>query len=278
MENVRCGCGRAFRACSFWGAVGEEAFGGWDHVHAESLAELDRTIRPRTLPLHWMPWLRPRFAEGLSWYAAQLTRLYAAIARVSGAKTIIDTSKDPNFAWLLHHIPGCDVHIIHLVRDSRAVAYSRNKRLASSTEDQKFMDQLKPIDTAPRWLAWNLVFHTFPALHLPYMRLSYESVVANPQKALGRCSIFADDSLVLPPSQLIDGKVKLGGHHIFSGNPMRRRAGWLDIALDDEWQTMLSTRQFMQVTAITLPLLGLYGYRVVPAARRKLSQYEPGLR
>jgi Sulfotransferase family len=281
LNNVQCGCGRSFRSCSFWDAVGREAFGGWDRVDAEWLAEVDHTTNgPRTLPLHWIPSLCPDFTSRVKEYVSHLTRLYAAIARVSGATTIIDTSKDPNFASLLTYMPSSDVRIIHLVRDSRAVAYSwtRNKQLSSPIGDQKFMERFKPLDTAPRWLAWNAAFHIFAARRAPYMRVSYESFVETPRDILCRFSLFADESLVLSTSQLTDKKVKLGRHHIFSGNPMSDRTGWLEIGLDDEWQTMLPTRQFAQVTAITLPLLRLYGYPIVPAARRSLMDPRPRLR
>ncbi len=281
LDNVRCGCGQSFRSCSFWNAVGEEAFGGWDRVDAEWLAEVDRaTNGPRTLPLHRMPSLYPDFTARVDGYVSHLTRLYAAIACVSGAKAIVDTSKDPNFASLLARMPNSDVRIVHLVRDSRAVAYSwtRNRRLASPIGDQQFMDRYRPLDTAPRWLAWNAAFHMSTMRRAPYARVSYESFVATPRDTLRRLSLFAGESLVLPASQLTANVVKLGKHHIFSGNPMSDNTGWIDIGLDDEWQTMLPTRQFAQVTAITLPLLRLYGYPIVPAARRNLVDPRQGLR
>jgi hypothetical protein len=272
LDNVQCGCGRPFRSCSFWDAVGEEAFGGWEEVDAEWLAEVDQTTNgPRTLPRHWMPSLFPDFTSRVEQYVSHLTRLYTAIARVSGARMIVDTSKDPNFASLLTRMQGSDVRIAHLVRDSRAVAYSwtRSKRLSSPIGSQRFMVRFEPLDTAPRWLAWNAAFHAFTA-RAPYMRVSYEDFVADPREALQRLSLFAGESLVLPASHLADKEVKLGTHHIFSGNPMTDSTGWLKIDLDDEWQTMLPTRQFAQVTAITLPLLRAYGYPILPSARRSL--------
>jgi hypothetical protein len=280
LDNVRCGCGQPFRSCSFWGAVGAEAFGGWERVDAERLAEVDDTTNgPRTLPLHWMPSLRAGFTEAVAYYVSHLTRLYAAIARVAEVGTIVDTSKDPNFASLLTYMSGVDVRILHLVRDSRAVAHSwtRSKRLASPIGDQTFMDRFRPLDTAPRWLIWNMAFHMFAARRLPYARITYESFVSAPRDTLQRLSAFAGESLELPTSQLEDHRVKLAGHHIFSGNPMSDNTGWLEIGLDDEWQTALPARAFAQVTAITLPLLGLYGYPIVPAARRGLLHPRPGL-
>lgn len=269
LHNVQCGCGQPFRSCSFWGAIGEEAFGGWDRVNTERLVELERTTNQlRTLPFHRLPALRPGFATAIGEYASSLAKLYSAIACVSGAKTIIETSKDPNFASLLTHISGNDVRIIHLVRDSRAVAYSwtRTKRMSSPIGKEKFMPRFSPVETATRWLASNAAFHALVTKRAPYLRVSYESFIANPRDTLRELSVFADESLILPLSQLTDNKVNLGDHHIFSGNPMRANTGWMEMHLDDQWQKMLRALPFAEVTAITWPLLRLYGYPLVPGS------------
>jgi hypothetical protein len=240
-------------------------------VSAETIAELDRvTVRLRTLPYHVLPPLRPSFASAVSEYVSMLTRLYGGIAEVSGARTIIDTSKEPNFALLLTRMPGYDVRIAHLVRDSRAVAYSwtRQKPMPSPIGTETNMPTFRPIDVATRWLVWNTALRALGARQSRYLRISYESFVARPSVALEQLSAFAEEPLALPTSQLTANKVTLGGHHMFSGNPMRARTGQLEMRLDDEWQTHLSGPQFAKVTAITWPQLCLYGYPLLPAARR----------
>jgi hypothetical protein len=271
LDNAECGCGAPFRSCPFWSAVGDEAFGGWNRVDAERLTdEVERvTNLPRALPFYRTPWLRPGLSDALRDYTARLAALYTAISRVSGAKMIIDISKDPAFACLLMRIPHSDVRIVHLVRDSRAVAYSwtRRRRQPSPIGGQQFMDQLSPSYTAINWLAWNAAFHALSAGRSPYLKLTYESFVADPRAVLHKLSAFAAEALVPSDSQLTDTEVKLGDHHIFSGNPMRTTTGWLPVRLDNEWQTQLSTAQLTKVTALTWPLLRLYGYPIVPAAR-----------
>jgi hypothetical protein len=282
LDNVECGCGAPFRSCPFWGAVGDEAFGGWSRVDAKRLTEVDHiTNLLATLPFYWIPWLRPALADMIDDYAAHLSALYAAIFRVSRAKTIIEISKDPTFACLLMRMPHSDLRILHLVRDSRAVAFSwtRRRREPSPIGGQQFMGQFSPIHTAKSWVTWNAAFNALSAAHSPYLKLTYESFVADPRRAMHKLSAFANEALVPPDSQLTDTEVKLGDHHIFSGNPMRATTGWLPIRLDDEWQTQLSTAQLAKVTAITWPLLRLYGYPIVPAARSaagaKVSRSKP---
>jgi hypothetical protein len=269
-HDVQCGCGQPFRSCPFWSAVGDAAFGGWDHVDTDRLVEADHIInRLRALPLHWLPWIRPRFAAAINDYASWLTRLYGAIALVSGARTVVETSKEPNFASLLTRIPGNDVRIIHLVRDSRAVAYSwtRQKRMPSPIGDQQFMQRFGPGEAATRWLISNVAFHALAKRSAPYLRISYEDFVGNTRAVLGEISTFAVEQLVPPSTSLERGRVKLGGHHIFSGNPMRATTGWLEMRVDDAWQTALPANQFAEVTAITWPLLRVYGYALIPSAR-----------
>jgi hypothetical protein len=268
LNNVGCGCGQPFLSCPFWSAVGDEAFGGWDRVDARRLTEADRiTNLPRALPFYWMKLLQPRLSDRFKEYVAHLAALYSAIARVSGANLIVETSKEPTFAGLLMRTPGCDVRILHLVRDSRAVAYSwtRRKRLSSPIGEQQFMGQFNPANTAAMWMIRNAAFHLLSAACSSYHRLTYESFVADPRGVLQELSAFSDERLVPSDAQLTDTEVKLGNHHIFSGNPMRTTTGWLPIRPDNEWRTQLATAEFAKTTAITWPLLRLYGY---PTARR----------
>jgi hypothetical protein len=65
--------------------------------------------------------------------------------------------------------------------------------------------------------------------------------------------------------------MKLGGHHIFSGNPTRITTGWVQLGLENERQTMLPAAQLARVTALTWPPLRLCGYPVIPAARTAAS-------
>lgn len=276
-ENVRCGCGVAFRDCPFWSAVGQEAFGGWENVDAQELSEIDRRLNMLVaLPLYLAPRMPARMAEAVERYTAVLASLYRAVACVSGARTIVETSKAPTFACLLARVADSDLRVVHLVRDSRAVAYSwtRRRALSSPIDGQAFMPEFRPSDTALRWLAWNCGFHAIAATSTPCLKLGYESFVADPAAALRRLSSFTQESLLLDASRMTDGKVQLDEHHIFSGNPMRTSKGWLAIRLDSEWQRGLSVAQLAKITAITWPLLRRYGYPLL-VARAREDAHEP---
>jgi hypothetical protein len=273
LNNVECGCGERFLACPFWSAVGDTAFGGWDQVDAERLAEIDRVVTlPRSLPAHWARRLRPRVGAMIKTYAEHFEPLYLAIKKVSGAKVVVDQSRDPAIALLLTtEIPALDTRIVHLIRDSRAVAHSwtQPQRLPIPIGRQEFMDQYSSLRTAAEW--WFATGTYFAAMSRKpyYVKLRYEDLVARPRAALQNLSDFTGEDLVLPDSHLHDGKVMLGGHHIFSGNPMRTTGGWVPLRLDVRWQREMTNTDFATVTAITLPLLAACGYPIIPDARRR---------
>lgn len=269
-DDVQCGCGRPFSLCPFWDAVGKEAFGGWSRLSSGYLAALDRAAAwPYTVSAYLATQLPPRVVNPINDYVTSLAALYEAISRVSGANTIIDTSKTPGFAGLLLRMPARDVRVVHLVRDSRAVAYSwsRVKRLPSPLPgprgEEHFMARSRGVAIlATKWLGLNTAFHLISRGRVSYLRLRYEDFVADPRETLRTLSAFSDEELALPSSQLTDDGITLGEHHIFSGNPMREQTGWVQIRLDDEWRNMMSESQFHQVTGITWPLLHRYGYSV----------------
>lgn len=263
VENVECGCGTAFRDCAFWGAVGERAFGGWDAVDTERLLEADRLAsRYRTLPRQPAPGHRRALAASSRFYVGWLRQLFDAIAAVSGAEMIVETSKDPWFAGLLTRMRERDVRIVHLVRDSRAVAYSwtRNKQAPGPVGQQNYMPKFRPFDAALRWSICNSSFHLLSRTASAYTRIGYEEFVRDPHGTLRQLEAATGDPVDLPTGELTDSSVLLTDHHIFSGNPMRNRTGWLEMRLDDEWRSRLPADQMRKVTAVTWPLLSLYGY------------------
>ena len=61
--------------------------------------------------------------------------LYSSIMARTGCSVIVDSSKFASYGHLLASNPAFDVRVIHLVRDSRAVAHSwqRRKRRTQAT-------------------------------------------------------------------------------------------------------------------------------------------------
>lgn len=272
LENQLCGCGSPFRECPFWRAVGEEAFGGWDALDADDLVALDRALdRHRYIPLLVTPWLSRKFERRLACYVEILGQLYGAIDRVTRGACIVDSTKDPPFAFLLRRVPGLDLRIVHLVRDSRGVAFSWTKqvRKPEDVEVKRFMNTYHPAEMGLRWLAYNVCFHLLGRLGIPRMMTRYEELVTAPRQELQRVAALLGDEVSSESFGFLNGQsVELGIHHTISGNPMRFQRGTIALTVDEEWKTRLNPVHRRLVSIFTFPLLLRYGY-LRPARSRQ---------
>jgi hypothetical protein len=263
IEGQLCGCGTPVPECDFWGRVGKTAFGGWDQIDAHEMVALQRRVdRNRFIPAMVAPRLRPAASADLDRYTEVLSKLYRAIGEAAGARVVIDASKHASTAFLLRKVPGIDLRVVHLVRDSRGVAYSWTKEVKKPevTGDDAFMPVYSPSSSGRQWLAYNLLFDALGILD-DTMVLRYEALMAQPRAGLERILAYAGEP-VTPESFtfLGDGSVELGCDHTVAGNPMRFRQGRLDLRLDQAWTTKLPARDRKVVTAITWPLQLRYGY------------------
>lgn len=262
IDGQLCGCGTPVPECDFWSRVGKTAFGGWDQIDPHEMLALQKRVdRNRYIPSMVAPKLRPGAQADLDRYTDVLSKLYRAIGEVSGARVVIDASKHASTAFLLRRVPGIDLRVVHLVRDSRGVAYSWTKEVKKpevTGGDDAFMPQYSPSSSGRQWVAYNLMFDALGVIDKT-MLLRYEALMANPREGLERILAHAGE-----PSTtfdfLGDGWVDLGCDHTVAGNPMRFHQGRLDLRLDQAWTTKLPERDRKVVTAITWPLQLRYGY------------------
>lgn len=264
--DERCGCGASFSSCPVWGRVGERAFGGWDSVDGEAMADLQREVdRNRFIPAMISPGLRPAYRESLGRYQAILEGVYGAIrdgATTGGGGVVVDSSKHASSAFLLRRVPGIDLRVVHLVRDSRGVAYSWTKQVRKpEAAGEAFMPTHSPARSSARWLSYNLLFDVLRGTGVPTLLLRYESLVADPAAALARVVAHAGEAVPEGGfSFLGDGAVQVAPDHTVSGNPMRFQQGAIRLRLDEAWRTGLPKRQRTVVGAMTWPLQMRYGY------------------
>lgn len=263
-ENLLCGCGEPFRECPVWSEVGRRAYGGWDNVDPDEVLTLVRSVdRHALLPLLLKPGLWPPFARKVQRYAEILAPLFQSIADVAGGATIIDSSKAPSTAFLLRHVPGVQLSLVHLVRDSRGVAYSWTKKVArpDAPGREMYMHRYHPPRIAFRWMTRNMMMEMLGRMGIPEVRVRYETLIREPREELGR--LLQGLGTPFRPGDLSfvsDGKVTLHPNHTVMGNPMRMEQGVVQLRLDEQWRTALGRRQRGMVTAMTKPLLRRYGY------------------
>ncbi len=262
-ENQRCGCGSPVLECAFWTAVGERAFGGWDRIALDEVlalrADVDRLPR---MPLLAVPRMSAAFEIRLSRYGEYLGRVFSAISDESGESVVIDSSMSPPHGMVLRSIASIDLHLVHLVRDARGVAYSSGKVV----ERPEVTERIDHMPTYPAWAAgarWtgaNLTYETL-ARRMPSLRVAYEDFVRHPDDTMRSVAALMD--IALAPDALAflgEGSIELTSSHTVAGNPMRFQNGTLPLRLDEAWRRGMRPLDRRLVTAIAWPLQRRYRY------------------
>ena len=257
--NERCGCGEPFHGCPFWNRVGDLAFGGWDRLEIDRVITLQQRVdRTRFIPLMAVP-ISPRYVRRRRAYARILGRLYSAIAEAADADVVVDSSKHASTAFLLRDVPEVAPRFIHLVRDSRGVAHSMQKRVRRPevTDREALMHHQGAVRAAATWMVVNSLFHLLRLTGAAVRRVRYEDVVTDPAAATA-----ALHGAPITEASFIDGsRITVGVDHTVAGNPMRFTHGEITVRRDDGWRTAMTPRNRRLVTALTAPLLAAYGYR-----------------
>ncbi len=261
-----CGCGQPTAKCEFWAEVGRKAFGGWDAVDLTEVLKLKNSIdRTQYIPLLLVPWFFPSFHRRLQQYTEFLTRLYRAVAEVSGARVIVDSSKHPATLYLLRHARGIDLRVALLVRDPRGVAYSWSKtdvRLHDSGDKVRYMPTWGARLAGRRWLTVNAMVAALRWLGVPVIRVRYEDLVEHPLRELERVEALVGEQLPAGGPEFLHGReVELAPTHIVSGNPIRFNTGRVALRQDTAWRQALPVSNRRIVEAVTWPLRRRYGYR-----------------
>ncbi|WP_104105707.1 sulfotransferase [Nocardioides sp. 616] len=260
-EDQLCACERPFHQCPFWSEVGRLAFGGWEQVEVDRIAELksqvDRQRRlPRTVRRRPDAATRAAIDEYAGWFRA----VYAAAQQVSGARILVDSSKEIPTAVTLSHLEDLDLRVLHIVRDARGVAHSWAKVVARPEADGEPMPRFSPARSTALWMSGNLTVQGLAWRGVPVTRLRYEDLVASPAQAVAG----AWDALGLPGRpglpMVDDHSIELHPSHSVAGNPMRFRTGITELRADDAWRTQMSRSDRAVVTAIAWPLLKRFGY------------------
>lgn len=261
-----CSCGESLHSCSFWENVGDTGFGGWDQVDLARWEELRTKIcRQRFLP--WVVLGRRHQGrwDALDAYRDVLASLYRGIARATGSRVIVDSSKEPIYSAVVDSLPGVNVKQVHLIRDSRGVANSLQKKVRRPEFRDRvdYMASHGITRTSLFWALQNLKARAW-ARSVDSILVRYEDVVRSPEEQLCRIVhlVHSGDRLSehVDRDRILRSLVELPAIHSVSGNPMRFQSGALDLALDDGWKQDLGSVQKAWITALTWPLLRWHGY------------------
>jgi hypothetical protein len=262
--NELCGCGLTFDECPFWTAVGQEAFGGWENIDVNEVLVLESAVlRHRNVPLLLMGKLAPEHERKVKRYAELPASLYRAIQKVSGAEVVVDSTKNPPYAYFLRaaQASGLRLRVLHLVRDSRGAAHSWAKRMARPeiTNGDAFFQEFSPLKAGVRWMECNLAFEALRRLRVPTVGMRYEALAADPRGELERMFAEMGEAGEHDLSAVGDS-VEVSGQHSVRGNPMRFAHGRQKVRTDEAWRTGMAAKTRSIVVLVTWPLLLRYGY------------------
>lgn len=256
-ENTRpggrlCACRRPLPECPFWAPVLDQL-----SLCRELGSEFLEQVNRRTFQF------RPSRADRLV-FGQTMAELYQVTARQSQAKVVVDSSKKAFHPGLLGQIEGVEPYAIHLVRDPRAVEFSKTKRRKSPRSLRWHLNPHNPLALLVRSLDWgfkNAACEWVLRRHLPgrWLRVRYEDFVRNPESVLQQIAQLVAEPV--PVELGPDHTLRLGQHHMVSGSlGPRTTQGSLSIRGDHSWKERLPAWRRALVSALLWPLLLRYGY------------------
>ena len=291
-EGGRCSCGVAVVDCPVWSEVLQRVFAG-GMVNPERMVELRNRFWSIHLPLMAVPALRRRGLAKLEEYPRVLERLYHSIAETTDARLIVDSSKEPHYSYILREATDLDVYFLHLVRDPRAVGSSwlRARPELGFGEDTELArlgpqrpsgyhhaERRSPLQTSAYYDVSNVASEMLWKSDERYAFLRYEDFVERPTEALESISEFVGVDLDVGSVLDANNSFERPSLHSAWGNPNRFEQGRTVLESDDAWTTRLSKPNRAVITALTIPLMARYGYRIEASRKPSVPRGRPAAR
>jgi hypothetical protein len=185
------------------------------------------------------------------------------VLEVSGEDVVVDASKHASTALVLAAAAGIDLTVLHVVRDSPAVAYAWTKRVQRPEAAQgEYMASWTPLQTAVHWTSQNTLLGRVTRAGTPTRLVRYEDFVQDPRETLAGVLRFLGRDPDAPGALgFVDGRrLTLAPSHTVAGNPMRFSSGGLEVVADEAWRTAFPRSRQRTVAARTRPRRSRYGY------------------
>ncbi len=264
LDNRLCGCGIHLRKCNFWSKVFDQGFGGIKNIDARQITEIIEKLKisyySRLAPIKFLPFGEKYF----KFHALSLTeveKLFLSIQEVTNCKVIVDTTKSPLWGYLLSLMDNLDVYVIHLIRDPRGIAYSRQKKIIQPDKEKTiYLERFNSFNSSLKWNVRNLLSeYLWKKNKDKYLMVKYEDFAKKPKMVISTILDFISESDVSTPF-VSRNEVELSINHSAWGNPSRFKTGKIELKSDEEWKNKLNIFDKLVSTACTFPLLLKYGY------------------
>ena len=238
MWEWHCSCGKPVLQCDFWSRVLRGA------VEAHFETKITWPYKFLTTPLAS---LSPRTScRSLTSYVhtpenAQTTdflkNIYETISGTYHKKFIVDSSKDAMQALAVYECKEIDAKFIWLIRDLRAVTFSKLKRWQVNKRSDKGAYETMLDSYAYKKLC-KAVLSCMEKQDT--LKLHYEAVADDPQKALDKiCSSFGLKKFTAPEF------MELTNDHTIAGTPGRFESK--PIAADNSWRSFYEDKKLLSV-------------------------------
>lgn len=265
-SDGQCACGSPVQECSIWGTVladgarlesplplsdyRQSSVPFWG-VAPSDAQRLQKQLRARKLS-----------ASDTTQYADLRWQVYQSVARVTGARVIVDTSKHVADASALAARADRDRHVtlLHMVRDPRAVGYSAKKR---RNDRGSWSGVLGALRVALWWGKRNLAADRLASRWPVHRtrRLRYEDFAAAPDLTAEGLSEWVTGEGA-DVAFIDEGTLKTAANHQVSGGYVRSEVSNVEIRPDLAWRSELPTAERWVIAAAAWPLMRQYGYQL----------------
>ena len=268
VSNFRCGCGLPVQECPTWHAILEAADQDLEGTGIPPIASarIDLAQHEVVRWPHLLRLLRARPStrsrwEALDRYTTASSAVYRAIAHITGARVVVDSSRLPIEPVALGLVPRVEVRVAQVIRDPRAVVYSwKRSKATTDRDDVEYMPKFSAAFSTTSWLARNLVVELIGRRRAVEV-VQYDEIARDPAGVLRKLAAFVGE----PAGELeflTSESATIAPTHSVGGNPVRMTSGAITITPDEEWRGDISPRDRAVGTAIALPLLHRYGLPV----------------
>ena len=266
LNNSLCGCGVPLRMCDFWKKVFDNNFGGINNIDAKKVTKIIEKLKlshySRFAPIKLLPFGEKYFkSNALS--LTEVEKLFLSIQDVTDCKVIVDTTKSPLWGYLLSLMDNLDVYVVHLIRDPRGIAYSRQKKMVQPDKEKTiYTEQFNSFDSSIKWNFRNVTSeYLWREKKEKYLMVRYEDFAREPKAIVNKILNFVSESNISTPF-VSENEVQLSINHSTWGNPSRFKTGKVELKADNEWKSKLNIFDKAVSTICTFPLLLRYGYEI----------------
>ncbi|HEX2267747.1 MAG TPA: hypothetical protein VHI97_06050 [Actinomycetota bacterium] len=248
--NRPCGCETPLRECPFWSTVMNDIAERLPSFDVQRMVRLQRRVDPGWRLPNLRSVLSGNAYEGAH-YREAFGQLCRSIEAVSGCSVVVDSSKVASHGFILNSISTVRTYPIHLIRDSRATAFSL-RRSRFSPSHGKDLERRNLLRAALAWSVANVEVGRLRRANPDYRMLLYDDLVNQP----GRVVAAITDLVAEPPpdSSVLEATTIRPSHgHSISGNPLKFAQAEIAIRPDEEWRHGLSGVEKGLVRTLTWP-------------------------